>query len=244
MNIARYQWVDALRGLSMVWMTVFHLCFDLANAGLIQANFYQDPRWTVQRTCILSLFLLCAGAGQAIALAQAQTWQRFGRRWLQILGCALLVSAGSYLMFPNSFIYFGVLHGMAVMLLITRFVGARARSLWLLGAALIALQWLAPWAINAGWWDSALNQPSLNWLGLISTKPITEDYVPLVPWLGVMLWGMAAMQWVLSRAATHALQQADVAALRPLAFLGRWSLTYYLLHQPVMLGALWLWQRV
>ncbi len=243
MNIARYQWVDALRGLAMVWMTVFHLCFNLANAGLIQANFYQDPRWTVQRTCILSLFLLCAGAGQAIALAQAQTWQRFGRRWLQIAGCALLVSAGSYLMFPNSFIYFGVLHGMAVMLLITRFVGARARWLWLLGAALVALKWMAPWAINAGWWDSAFNGMSLNWLGLISTKPITEDYVPLVPWLGVMLWGMAAMQSVLSRSATHTLQQADVAALRPLALLGRWSLSYYMLHQPLMLGALWLWQR-
>ena len=78
---------------------------------------------------------------------------------------------------------------------------------------------------------------------MISTKPITEDYVPLVPWLGVMLWGMAAMQWVLGRSATHAPQQADVMALRPLAFLGRWSLTYYMVHQPVMLGALWWWQR-
>ena len=243
MNTARYQWVDALRGLAMVWMTVFHFCFDLANAGLIQANFYQDPRWTVQRTCILSLFLLCAGAGQAIAMAQAQTWQRFGKRWLQIAGCALLASAGSYLMFPNSFIYFGVLHGMAVMLLITRFVGPRGRWLWLLGAALIALKWVAPWAINAGWWDSAFNDKPLHWLGLISVKPITEDYVPLAPWLGVMLWGMAAMHWVLIRHAAHAMHQADVSALRPLAFLGRWSLTYYMVHQPVMLGALWLWQR-
>ena len=243
MHAARYQWVDALRGLAMVWMTVFHFCFDLANAGLIQANFYQDPRWTVQRTFILSLFLLCAGAGQAIALAQAQSWRRFGKRWLQITGCALLVSAGSYLMFPNSFIYFGVLHGMAVMLLITRFVGPRGPWLWLLGGALIALQWLAPGAINAGWWDSALNNKTLNWLGLISAKPITEDYVPLVPWLGVMLWGMAAMQWVLNRHATHALHQADAPVLRPLAFLGRWSLRYYMIHQPVIFGALWLWQR-
>ena len=243
MHTARYQWVDALRGLAMVWMTVFHLCFDLANAGLLQANFYQDPRWTLQRTCILSLFLLCAGAGQAISLAQAQSWRRFGKRWLHIAGCALLVSAGSYLMFPRSFIYFGVLHGMAVMLLITRFVGPRGRWLWLVGGALIALQWLAPWAITAGWWDSALNYKPLNWLGLISTKPITEDYVPLVPWLGVMLWGMAAMQWVLSRDGAHALHQAEVPALRPLAFLGRWSLSYYMLHQPVMLGALWLWTQ-
>ena len=243
MGTTRYQWVDALRGLAMVWMTIFHFCFDLANAGLLQANFYQDPRWTVQRTCILSLFLLCAGAGQAIALAQGQNWRRFGKRFLHIGACAVLVSAGSYLMFPNSFIYFGVLHGMAVMLLITRFIGQRARALWLLGAALIALQWLAPWATEAGWWDSAFNDKPLNWLGLISTKPITEDYVPLVPWLGVMLWGMAAMQWVLGRTATHAPQQADVMALRPLAFLGRWSLTYYMVHQPVMLGALWWWQR-
>ena len=243
MHTARYQWVDALRGLAMVWMTVFHFCFDLANAGLIQANFYQDPRWTVQRTCILSLFLLCAGAGQAIALAQAQTWRRFGKRWLQIAACAFLVSAGSYLMFPNSFIYFGVLHGMAVMLLITRFVGRRGRWLWPLGGALIGLQFLAPWAINAGYWDSALNDKSLNWLGMISAKPITEDYVPLVPWLGVMLWGMAAMQSVLNRQAAHRLNKADTPVLRPLAFLGRWSLAYYMLHQPVMLGALWLWQR-
>jgi uncharacterized membrane protein len=146
-------------------------------------------------------------------------------------------------MFPNSFIYFGVLHGIAVMLLITRYVGLRGSWLWLLGVALIALRSLAPWAINAGWWDSALNDRAFNWLGLISTKPITEDYVPLVPWLGVMLWGMAAMRWMLNRPAAHALHQADVPALRPLASLGRWSLTYYMLHQPVMLGALWLWQR-
>ena len=75
MHTARYQCVDALRGFAMVWMTVFHFCFDLSNAGLLLANFYQDPRWTLQRTCILSLFLLCAGAGQAIALAQAQSWR-------------------------------------------------------------------------------------------------------------------------------------------------------------------------
>lgn len=243
MYTARYQWVDALRGLAMVWMTGFHFCFDLANAGLLQANFYQDPRWTLQRTCILSLFLVCAGAGQAIAGAQAQSWNRFVKRWLQIGGCALLVSAGSYLMFPQSYIYFGVLHGMAIMLLIARFIRMRSRWLWIFGAALIGLHWLAPWAIHAGWWDRALNEKPLNWLGLISTKPITEDYVPLVPWLGVMLWGMAAMQWVLARHASHPLHQADIAALRPLALLGRWSLSYYMVHQPVLLGALWLWQR-
>jgi uncharacterized membrane protein len=88
----------------------------------------------------------------------------------------------------------------------------------------------------------ALNTPGLNWLGLISRKPITEDYVPLVPWLAAMWWGMAAGQWAL-RHRPHWLGTADAAATgvrQRLVTLGRWSLSYYLVHQPVMIGLLWL----
>ena len=92
---ARLDRLDALRGFALLWMAAFHFCFDLANERLIDANFYADPVWTTQRTCILSLFLLCAGAGQAVATAQGQSWARFWRRWAQIAGCAVLVSAGS-----------------------------------------------------------------------------------------------------------------------------------------------------
>ncbi len=82
-----------------------------------------------------------------------------------------------------------------------------------------------------------LNARSLNWLGLVSRKPFTEDYVPVLPWLGVLWWGLAAGQWMLSRSANRV--PRDVPPfLRPLASLGRWSLSYYMLHQPVMIGGL------
>ena len=100
---SRFDTLDALRGAAMVWMTVFHFCFDLNHFGYLRQNFYQDPFWTWQRTAIVSLFLLCAGMGQAVAIAQQQSWPRFWRRWVQIAGCAVLVSAGSYWMYPNSF---------------------------------------------------------------------------------------------------------------------------------------------
>ena len=45
--------------------------------------------------------------------AQGQRWPRFWRRWAQVAGCALLVTLGSWLMFPRSLISFGVLHGIA-----------------------------------------------------------------------------------------------------------------------------------
>ena len=223
----------------MLWMTAFHFCFDLSHLGYWPQDFRADPVWTGQRTAIVSLFLFCAGLGQAVALQQGQGWARFGRRWAQIAGCALLVSAGSWFMFPHSFIYFGVLHGMAVMLLLARGSAGWGRWLWLAGGVALLLPWGAQWALSGPLADWAVyfNARWLNWLGLVSRKPFTEDYVPLLPWLGVLWWGLAAGQWLLS----HQPQwlQGDVPKwLQPLAALGRWSLSYYLLHQPVLLGAL------
>ena len=237
--VQRYDAVDALRGLAMVWMTVFHFCFDLSHFGLWPQNFRVDPFWTTQRTLIVSLFLFCAGLGQAIALHQGQGWARFGRRWGQIAVCALLVSAGSFMMFPASFIYFGVLHGMAVMLLIARCTAGCGRWLCLAGLLAVALPWVAQQLLTGVWPDVApwFNGRALNWLGLVSRKPFTEDYVPVLPWLGVLWWGLAAGQWAM-RARTGWLQWRLPGVLRPLATLGRWSLSYYMVHQPMMIGLL------
>jgi len=151
-------------------------------------------------------------------------------------------------MFPTSFIYFGVLHGMAVMLLIARLSAGCGRWLWPMGAVVLALKFAAPWALAERWLAAAFNDKALNWIGLISRKPITEDFVPLVPWLALVWWGMAATQWWLRRRGGTARWLATEAtmpalALRPLVYLGRWSLSYYMVHQPVLLAGLWLWQR-
>jgi uncharacterized membrane protein len=70
----------------------------------------------------------------------------------------------------------------------------------------------------------------------MTQKPRTEDYVPLFPWAGVLLLGITA---------GHALVNNRFALLEPLGraprvlrFLGRHSLAVYLLHQPLLIGAL------
>jgi uncharacterized membrane protein len=232
---SRYDRLDALRGVAIVWMAVFHFCFDLAHFRLIEQNFYRDPFWTTQRTVIVSLFLLCAGFGQAIAVTQGQTWRRFWRRWAQVAGCAVLVSIGSYLMFPRSYIYFGVLHGIAVMLVVTRFTARMGPWLWPLGLLAVLLPRLVQHSFFDTRWTS--------WVGLVTRKPVTEDYVPLLPWLGVMWWGLAAGLWVL-RNRPHWVGGILPGAFGPLALLGRWSLSFYMLHQPVLIGLLMLWMQL
>lgn len=208
-------------------MAVFHFCFDLAWFRLTRQNFYGDPFWGLQRTCIVSTFLFCAGLGQAVAWQQGQGWPRFWRRWAQVAGCALLVSAGSWIFFRDRFISFGVLHGVAAMLVLMRLAAPLRGWLVPLGAVALAL----PWFVHSPFFDTRWT----NWVGLVTHKPATEDYVPLLPWIGIMAWGLAAGQWVL-RSRPQWLAGPLPRVLHPLAVLGRWSLSFYMLHQPVLIG--------
>lgn len=241
---ARLDRLDALRGLALVWMTAYHFCFDLNHYRLIRADFYHDPFWTWQRTAIVSLFLFTAGIGQVLAVQAGQGWPRFWRRWRQVAGCALLVSVGSWWMFPASWISFGVLHGLALMLLLARAALMRGwlggTWPWVLGLALLGAAPLLGAALvhgDAPTLAAALDGRWLNWLGVVTRKPVTEDYVPMLPWLGVLLLGVGAGQVL-----PHAWLARPLGAVgRGLAVLGRWSLSYYMLHQPVLIGALMGW---
>jgi len=216
--------LDALRGLAIVWMAVFHFGFDLNHFGWISQDFYRDPFWTGQRSCIVSLFLFCAGGGQALAMLNGQGTARFWKRWGQVAACALLVTLGSWFMFPNSWISFGVLHGIAAMLLLLRLGLARLPDVALLALAVAAIalpHFVQHTAFDTRWTD---------WLGLVTHKPITEDYVPMLPWLAAMLLGFVATR--------IRPQLWQGTAPRPLAVLGRWSLSFYMVHQPVLIGAL------
>ena len=118
------------------------------------------------------------------------------------------------------------------MLILARLLAPWRTGLWLAGLVALVLPRLVQHPIfDPGW---------LNWTGLVTKKPITEDYVPVLPWLGVMLWGLAAGQWLLAHRRTW-LAGALPTPGRGLALLGRWSLTIYMLHQPLLIGAVLLY---
>jgi uncharacterized membrane protein len=226
---SRFDRLDALRGLAIVWMAAFHFSYDLNYFLFIHQDFHHSPVWTWQRTCIVTLFLLCAGAGQAVATDRHQGLARFWTRWAQVAGCAVLVSVGSWFMFPQSFISFGVLHGIAAMLVVVRFTSGWGAWRWPLGLVAIAL----PYLVQDVFFDSRWT----NWVGLVTHKPFTEDYVPVLPWLGVMWWGAAATDLLL-RYRRGWLADPLARGFAPLAWLGRWSLSFYMVHQPVLIGVL------
>jgi uncharacterized membrane protein len=224
----RVEGLDALRGVAIVAMVVYHFCFDLRYFGVARWDFEHDIRWLAARTLILSSFLLIAGISAALARRDPAADARWPRHVAVIGGAALLVTAASAMMFPRSFIWFGVLHAIALSLLLARPLIDRPRAAVAAGVIVIA----AGVMLSSQHFDNRM----LGWLGFMTGKPMTEDYVPLFPWSGVLFLGIAA---------GHALVASNFAMLAPLArmpralrLLGRHSLAVYLVHQPLLLGGL------
>jgi len=224
--------VDAARGLAIVQMVAYHFCYDLNYFGWIHIEMTRDPAWIAWRTAIVTQFLFVAGVALALRDAVAPTDARlFTRRWWQIAACAAVVSAASALLFGPRWIWFGVLHFIAVAQVLVWPLRGRAVASALLGALLLALGLLVQL--------DAFAPNSLSWIGFSPTKPRTEDFVPLLPWIGVVLLGLAAgLRWQPGSSGRGGVAHKASGALAQMAHIGRWPLTIYMLHQPLLMGAL------
>ena len=230
--------VDALRGFAVAQMIVYHFIYDLAYFGWIDLAMTRDQPWVAWRTAIVTQFLLLVGVSLVLRTSFNPSTTDFWKRWAQIAAAALLVSLGSYLVFSQRFIYFGILHFVAAALLIAR--PLLILKVWnvVLGAACIV--------IGLAYAHEFFNTPPATIVGFMTFKPRTEDYVPLFPWIGVVLVGAGlAARWQRAQwRIPAALIPLNERAPRWLLFLGAWALTIYLVHQPILLGALTLLRKL
>ena len=225
---SRYPVIDCIRGCAIIAMIAYHFGFDLNMQGYISQDINHNSSWQVARSLILGTFLFVAGFSMALAANKNTTHRLI--RLVRIAACAVLVSIGSYLMFPDSWIFFGVLHFVLVGSLICWLVMPYQKLLLMLAMSLLT--------IGIFYQSSVFNHPLLQWLGMMTFKPITEDYVPLLPWLGVMMIGARMGQWALTKSRLWLFDYKPSNILFPVQWLGRHSLIVYIIHQPILLGVL------
>jgi len=230
--------VDALRGFAVAQMIVYHFIYDLNYFGHVRLAMTRDQPWVGWRTAIVTQFLLLVGVSLVLRLARKPGWRDFWLRWAQVAAAAALVSLGSWLMFRERFIYIGILHFIAVALLIARPLARLREWNFLLAAAAFAAWWF--------YRDPAFNAAPANIVGFVTLKPRTEDYVPLFPWLAAVLagLGLGSLWQRHGFALAPGWQRLNARPPRLLLFLGTWALTVYLLHQPILIGVLWLVSRL
>lgn len=224
---------DALRGLAIIAMVAYHFAWDLFFLGFTATDVINEPGWAAFQRAIVTSFLLLVGMGLTLAHAEGIRWRPFWRRFALILGGALLVTLGTYLVFPDYFVFFGILHAIALFSLLgLPFVRA---PLFVVALAIPAIM-LPPAFVT----DPAMMARPLSWIGFWPIPPMTTDIVPVFPWFGVVLIGILATRLLRASRLWPALARPrlDGPLGRALRWLGRWSLVIYLVHQPLLYGGL------
>lgn len=229
----RYPALDAARGVALLAMFVFHVCWDLAFFGLVPPALEFDPRFHAFGHAIAGSFIALAGIGLTLAARNGLDWPRALRRIGKIAAAALGVTVATYFIFPDAYIFFGILHLIAVAGLLCLPL-LRAPS-WLVGL-IAAAAFLLPFVAT----DPAFNEPALLWLGLGTKTPITNDWRPLLPWYGVMLAGVLLGRAIVARGLPFGLSdwRPHGSGSRLLVLGGRHSLLLYLVHQPIFVAIL------
>jgi uncharacterized membrane protein len=224
--------IDFLRGLSIILVVGYHLLFDLGEFVGVKRflGFSTDlssVAWKVAQHFFAGLFIVLSGTSSTLTRSNL-------RRGLRLLAVSIAVTAVTYGFNPSSAVWFGILQLLAVSILIYGWAFEKTRpatcAAWGtvvlgLGAALflvkkgiaVRFDWLLP-------------------LGIHSPGFMSFDYFPLIPWLGVFLIGAALGKSVYASRRSllpWRMHQTFVNAA------GRHSLLIYIIHQPVILGVLY-----
>ena len=224
----RYPELDLARLLAMLMMAVYHTAFDLS-------FFYgwsidlEKPTWVSLQKSTLILFLLVNGVSATIAWQRSHNLTKFFRRGLTLLFWSMIITLTTIIMSPEDYIRFGILHCIAIATLLLPFL--LPLKLWNapLGVTIILLGS----RVTGRTVSTSLLLP----IGFLPPIFHTLDYVPLIPWFGVILLG-SAFGHVLYVRGLRPRELALAPWIHTLSTPGKYSLVFYLVHQPVILAIL------
>ncbi|UJW73828.1 DUF1624 domain-containing protein [Rhizobium sp. SL42] len=222
----RLLWLDATRGIALIAMATYHFSWDLEFFGYLAPGTSTEGFLRLYARMIASSFLFLAGFSLFLAHYPQLKLKAFLQRLVVIVAAALAISAATWWFVPDGWIFFGILHCIATASVIGLLFLRLPPALTLTAA-------IGAFALPNLWRSDIFDAPGLWFVGLSHNLPRSNDYVPLLPWLGALLCGIAVARILHDRNGFARLAKlpAGPAWLR---WGGRHSLIIYLLHQPIL----------
>ena len=235
---SRYWEVDTLRGVAVVLMIFFHLMWDLSYFGGLELAMSSAP-WQRFARGIGTTFTVILGVSLVLSrerAGHAVGFQTYLLRGGKVFGLGLVITLVTYLLLRQGAVVFGILHmlGFCIVAAYPFLPYRRRHASLIFGLVLIGLGLYLNRQVSSTPW--------LIWLGITQAGRGMFDYYPVLPWFGVALVGVYAGHALYPDGLRHfALPDfSRTPVIRELSFLGRHSLLIYLIHQPILLGILFL----
>ena len=231
-GVGRIRLIDMARGAALIAMAVYHFTWDLEFFGYVERGLTAFGGWKLFARSIASSFLFLVGVSLYLAHRQGVRWPSFWRRWAMVSLAAFAISAVTWFTSPDVFIFFGILHEIAVASLLGLLFLRLPAFVTALAAVIVIIlpQYLHSELFDPRW---------LAWIGFSMTPPRSNDFVPLFPWFGAILLGISAAKLAQARGWLAKLQKIGPANGGAIGWLGEHSLAFYLIHQPVLIALVW-----
>lgn len=221
----RYQAVDALRGLSIILMVVYHFFFDLTMLGLFPYKVMFCKIVEILQIFFAALFVAMSGASSVFS-------SNLYKRSAKLLICAAVVTVATYLFDSSGFVVFGILHFLGTASLV-----CAVFKKFMFKINVNPVIWIVLFVVSRIALNRTFDVPHLWLLGVCDGNFVSTDYFPIFPWIFAYFAGISFGKAATAGRLNGAFYQFKAP---PLAWVGRHTLAVYLLHQPVIMAIMFL----
>lgn len=237
----RYSLIDAIRGIAVVNMILYHLCYDIFCAFGVWTDFVLYVPAIIWERLICFTFIIISGV--------SLNFTRHGFcRGIIVLLCGIVTTAVTAIFTPDQAIYFGVLSFLGCAMLFTYAIRRLLdRMKPLAGVIVFFLLFMLFYGVPNGFiglfsfplirLPEALYQfKLLAVLGFPTKDFFSADYFPFLQWIFLYLFGYQLWRLIEQRD----LDKHFYRKIPVLDFFGRHSLIIYMAHQPILYGVCYL----
>jgi uncharacterized membrane protein len=219
--------LDLLRGIALILMIYFHIIFDMRDIFGYDVEYASGINYMAGKLAGI-LFILVSGISSLLSRSNI-------KRGIKLLVLAGVITLVTHIYSPDLGIKFGILHFLGVCIILSEmFIKLNKYLLLMMGTVAIILNFLIG--------RISISHNYLMVFGIYSADFSSSDYYPLIPWLGVFLYGAAIGKFCYmdKRQSIFKFTFKD----NIISKLGRHTLIIYLVHQPAIIGVLSLIDRI
>lgn len=237
-NSKRYRLIDALRGICVISMVLYHLMYDVVYVIGVDIPWYTAAPGHIWQQSICRTFIFIAGMSFCMSRSTL-------RRGIIISLCGAVVSAVTILMGEDVAIRLGILtFAGAAYLIMTLFRPPAEKISPAWGFASSLLLFALTRGVSRGYigFDEIplLRLPEVLYshagaafFGFPSPSFNSSDYFPLLPW--IFMFAAGYFFWRLIKNGKY-FRRVMSLGCRPLEWIGRHAIIIYMLHQGVLYG--------